>query len=340
MSVPVAGNAFLITGGASLIGSHLSTELLKAGARKVILFDNLSLGSEALLNSLETHKAVEIIRGDIRNLDELHRAAEGVDGIFALAAYLTLPLSKNPVAAVQVNALGAVNVLEAARQCGGAKVVFASSIAVYGANVHALVDENTASDFGGVSPAFASYASSKLLGESLGRLYSQLLGIPFCAVRFSTVYGENQHSRGVNALYILDALRQVRGGEAPVIRGDGSEAHDYIHVQDAALGCLRAMEQGATGEAYNLSTHISTSVSELVRMVIEEYDGSVEPVYVDDTRSARSTSHSQLLVSNEKARRQLQWEPKVSLREGIGRLRTWLEATDQEIGSSPEQSGS
>lgn len=199
----IAGRRYPITGGASLIGSHL------------------------------THALVE--------------AMAGADGVFALAAYLTLPLSADPALGVEVNVMGALNVLDAARLLGGRRIVFASSIAVYGSEVHDEVTEETPFRSFDVSPAFAAYAASKLLGESRGRLYAQKHGLEVCAVRFSTVYGENQHSRGVNALYILEAMQAVRTGHPPTVRGSGAEAHDYLHAADAARGCLAAMARRRAG---------------------------------------------------------------------------------------------
>jgi UDP-glucose 4-epimerase len=327
MSAPVEirGGKFLVTGGASLIGFHLTRRLLDDGAAQVVLYDNLSLGIGSVLAELQKDTRVSVVRGDILRLPQLLQAMQGVDGVFALAAYLTLPLARDPALGVEVNALGAVNVLEAARFSGGAKVVFASSIAVYGNEIHDLVEEATPFRSDGVSPAFACYAATKLLGENLGRLYADKYGLPVCSVRFSTVYGENQHERGVNALYIVEAMQAVRNGQRPAIRGDGTEAHDYLHAGDAARALVLAMQKGAKGESYNVVSGISTSVNEVVAVVLSEYGSKLEPERVEDTRVTRATAHSQLLISNRKAREQLGWEPGVTVAEGIHRLRRWLE---------------
>jgi UDP-glucose 4-epimerase len=321
----IAGRRYLITGGASLIGSHLTQALLDAGVAEVVLYDNLSLGSAGLVEALTRDPRVRVVRGDVLRLPSLMEAMTGVDGVFALAAYLTLPLSADPALGVEVNVMGALNVLDAARLLGGRKVVFASSIAVYGSEIHEEVTEETPFRSSDVSPAFASYAASKLLGESLGRLYVQKHGVEVCAVRFSTVYGENQHERGVNALYILEAMQAVRAGRPPTVRGTGAEAHDYLHAADAARGCLSAMEHGAPGEAFNLTSGRSTSVNEIVAMVLEEYGSDLRPEFVADNRTARSTEHERLRIPSAKARNALGWEAKISVREGIGRLRRWLD---------------
>lgn len=321
----IDGKRFLITGGASLIGSHLARQLLDAGAAEVVLFDNLSLGSEAVLKSFADEARVRIVRGDVLSLTMLIDAFEGIDGVFALAAYLTLPIAAQPRTGIEVNVVGMLNLLDAARIRGVAKIVFASSIAVYGSDVEGLVDETVGFGSHDISPAFATYASSKLLGESLGRLYAQKGGPEFCAVRYSTVYGENQHGRGVNALYILQAIEAVARGEAPTILGDGSEAHDYIYVGDAAAGTIRAMERGPSGEAINIVTGISTNVKQVVEDVLDVRGSKLQPVYAEDKRTARSTGHDRLDLCNEKAKTLLGWSAQTSVRDGIARLSAWLD---------------
>ncbi len=323
--VRITGGTFLITGGASLIGSHLTKNLFDAGAAKVVLYDNLSLGAAEVVAALQKDARVTAVRGDILRLPQLMQVMQGVDGVFSLAAFLTLPLATDPGLGVEVNTLGALNVLEAARFANNAKVVFASSIAVYGDNIHDLIEEAMPFGSQGIPAAFACYASTKLLGESLCRLYFDKYKLPACSTRFSTVYGENQHDRGVNALYIVEAMRAVRQGRRPVVRGDGSEAHDYLHADDAARAMVLAMQQGAGGEAYNVVSGVSTSVNEVVATVLAEYRSNLEPERVQDTRTTRATSHSQLLISNRKAKDALGWEPRVTVADGIHRLRGWLE---------------
>jgi UDP-glucose 4-epimerase len=321
----ITGRRFLLVGGASLIGSHLAEALLDTGASEVVLFDNFSLSSPDVVRSLSQKPSVRVVRGDVLKLNQVMEAMKDVDGVFLLAAYLTLPLAQSPALGAEVNVMGVVNVLEASRLLGGKKVVLASSIAVYGTNVEGLVDESTPLGSAGVSPAYGAYAASKLMGEHLGRLYAQKFKVEFCSVRYSTVYGENQHSRGVNALYILEAMQNVKEGRPPQIRDTGAEAHDYIHAGDAARGMLLAMDKGRAGQSYNVATGRSTSVKEVVDLVLKELGSTLEPEYVADSRDARSTADHELHISNTLAREELGWEPRVSLPEGIGRLRRWME---------------
>jgi UDP-glucose 4-epimerase len=322
----MTGRRFLVTGGASLIGSHLTRALLDAGAGEVVLYDNLSLGLASLLDAYAGDARVRAIRGDILRLPELLDAAERADGIFALAGYLTLPFSERPAVGADVNVMGVINTLEAARRTAASRVVFASSVAAYGGDVEGLVDESRGFRADNVSPAAASYGASKLLGESLGRLYAQRYGTDFCALRFSTVYGEQQHARGVNALYILEAMQAARQGRPIVIRGSGDEAHDYVYAGDAAKACVRAMDCAGAPGPFNIASGHSTSVNAVVDMVLDEYGSSAVPEHAADTRTVHSTSHHELHISIARAREQLGWQPAVPLRDGIARLRRWLDA--------------
>lgn len=317
---------FLITGGVSLIGSHLVAALLDRGADEVVLLDNFSLGSVELADSLAQQDRVRVIKGDVLRLADLLDAMSTVDGVFALAGYLTLPMATNPALGVEVNVMGVLNTLEAARVLNDKKVVFASSISVYGDQRSATIREETPFGSFGLSPAFATYASTKLIGEHLGRLYAQKYGVQVCSARFSTVYGENQHARGVNALYILEAMQAVSRGEPPVIVGSGQEAHDFIHAGDIAQGCIAIMRKGKAGDVFNIASGVSTSVNDIVRMVLEEYSSDLKPTYSEDVRMAKAASHSRLDISIERAQQQLGWQPEVTVRDGIHKLRSWLES--------------
>ena len=223
----IAGGRFLVTGGASLIGSHLTQQLLEAGAAAVILFDNYALGSPEVAAFLAQDQRVTAVRGDITRLPELLDALDQVDGVFALAGFLTLPLSQNPGLGLEVNVLGMYNIVEACRYRGVKKVVFASSVATYGNPEVDEVDETTPFYWQTAPPALALYAASKIIGENLLRLYQQRYGLDYVALRYATVYGERQHHRGVNALHIIASYERIIAGQPPILPGDGSEGHDY-----------------------------------------------------------------------------------------------------------------
>lgn len=324
----IAGGKFVVTGGASLIGSHVAERLLGQGAREVVLLDNFALGSPDTVRSLLGDSRVKLVRGDILRINELYDAFEGCDGVFAIAGFLTLPLSQNPSLGLAVNVEGQVNIFEACRYRSVKKVVFSSSVAVYGDPAPGLIDEQAPSRLGTFQPAAALYACTKLVGENLCRLYSARHDIQAIALRYSTVYGERQHYRGVNALYIMENYDRIVRGEPPVISGDGSEVHDYIHVADVARANVMAMASDITAESFNVATGTATSLNRLVEILLQVTGSSLKPVYQTGGSSVRSSVTDQLDFSRAKIEKMLAWVPEISIEEGIRRLLEWRKAQD------------
>lgn len=319
----IAGNRFLITGGLSLIGSHIAEQLLAANAGEVILFDNLSLSAPGAIPEILENERVRFVKGDVLNLNELLDVLQGVTGVYALAAYLTLPLSQNPWTGIRVNVDGLLNLLEACRWSGVEKVIFSSSVATAGNLASGLITEETPYYMGGLQPAAALYGITKLMGEQMCRLYEQRHGIRSVALRYSTVYGERQHYRGVNALYIIDTYDRIMAGDAPEISGDGSEVHDYVYVGDVARANLMAMEAEVSGESMLIASGISTTINEIVQILLRECGSSLKPVYGKDSVGVKGATSSDIVVSRDKARQIMGWEPRVFIEEGIRRLIAW-----------------
>ena len=319
----IANRKFVITGGASLIGSHVAEHLLKAGAREVVLLDNYALGSPETVRSLLDDRRCKLVRGDILRINELYDAFDGADGVFAVAGFLTLPLSQNPSLGLAVNVEGQVNIFEACRYRGIKKVVFSSSIAVYGDPAPGLIDETAPARLATFQPAAALYSCTKLIGENLCRLYSAKHGIQAIALRYATVYGERQHYRGVNALYIMENYDRIMRGEPPVIPDDGTEVHDYIHVADVARANVMAMASDVTGESFNVATGVATSLNRIVQLLLEITGSSLKPQYRTGSAQVRSSITAQLDLSRAKAEKMLGWVPEVSIEDGIRRLLKW-----------------
>ncbi len=321
----VQGKKYVITGGASLIGSHIAERLLECGAAGVTLFDNLSLGSAASISPLLKDGRARLIRGDILRPNDLYEAFEAADGVFAVAALLTMPLGENPSLGVDVNVSGMMNVLDACRYRGVRKVVYSSSIAVYGQDERPGYTEDRPFAWQGLQPASALYAATKTVAEILLRLYRQKYGINFMALRYSTVYGERQHGHGINVLYLTDAYRALRRGAAPVLPDDGEEAHDYVYAGDVARANVLAMESDASGESLNIVSGRDVSLNEAVATLQSILGTDVRPEYRRDPSKPRFTTSHALGYSREKARALLGWEPEVGIEEGLRRLIAWIE---------------
>jgi len=327
MSHSCRDKSYLITGGASLIGSHIADRLLEAGAAEIRLLDNFSLGTPETIAHLEHEPRVKRIRGDILRLNELLDAAKGVDGIFALAGFLTIPMAEAIVLGVAVNTTGMVHTLEAARIMGVRRVVFSSSVAAYGGTAADVLTEASPSTMASASPLSQVYGTTKLLGESLGLFYQQKFGVEFNALRFSSVYGERQHERAINANGIAAMVEAIRRGEPPVIVGDGKEVHDYIHVADVSSGCVAAMLNGAGGDVLNLVTGVDSTLTTVAETLLDVCGAKgIAPVYREDTRKIKTAGGNHLGFSPEKAKQKIGWSAAVPLREGLRRYVAWRDA--------------
>lgn len=319
----IAGGKFVITGGASLIGSHVADQLLGEGAREVVLLDNFALGTPQAVAHLQGDQRVKLIRGDILRINELYDAFAGADGVFAIAGFLTLPLTQNPPLGLAVNVEGQVNVFEACRYAGVKKVVFSSSIAAYGEPGPGLIDEDSPSNLAPFQPGAMLYSCTKLIGEALCKLYAAKHGVQAVALRYSTVYGERQHYRGVNALYIIENYDRIMRGERPTLPGDGSEVHDYIHVADVARANVMAMASDVSGETFNVVTGAQTTVKRIVEILLDITGSDLQPDYVAAGAAVKSTSGTELNLSRAKIERMLGWRPDVPIEAGLRRLIDW-----------------
>jgi len=321
----IKGGKFLITGGASMIGAQITEQLLEAGAREIVLFDNYSLASPEGVADLLEHPQVKLVRGDILRANELYDSLEGTDGVFAVAGFLTLPMSQNPHLGVAVNVQGMLNTFDACRYRHVGKVVFSSSIAVYGEPTADLIDETTSWTWSKLQPGAALYASSKIMGENFGKLYHDRYGVKSISLRYSSVYGERQHLRAVNSVYIMETYERLKRGERPIIPDDGREVHDYIHVADVARANLVAMESEVSRESFNVATGTATSLNGLVEIVQKITGTRLEPEYKTPAGKVRAAVSTKLDFSVEKIERMLGWKAQVSFEEGIRRLIAWRE---------------
>ena len=254
-------------------------------------------------------------------------ALDHVDGVFALAGFLTLPLSQNPGLGLEVNVLGMYNIVEACRYRGVKKVVFASSVATYGNPEADAVDERTPFYWETAPPALALYAASKIIGENLLRLYQQRYGLNYASpsLRYATVYGERQHHRGVNAVYIIASYERIKAGQPPILPGDGSEGHDYIYVGDVARATVMAMASEVSGESFVIATGVDTSLNDIAHILLRLTGSSLQPVYQDAPGTVAATTKATLGYRPTKAKQLLGWEAQVGVEEGVRRLIAWAE---------------
>lgn len=330
----IKDSRILIAGAASLVGSHTADLLLKEGAREVLLLDNFSFGSMDAIAHLQNEPRIKIVRADLMRLPDLLQATEGVDGVIHLAAYMTLGFSQTPWQAVDVNIRGAQNMLEACRVNQVKKVVFASSNAVYGygPGIKGELVEELPFHSVGAPPAAILYGASKIMGEQLCRQYHQNFGQDYVVLRYSTVYGERQHYRAANSLYIMETYDLVKSGKAPVLPGDGKDTKHFVHVSDVARANVAALQSPATDVAVNVSGPDPITTGELVELVLEYCKSDLKPeVRPDPPGKVRLTSGGAFSIPHDKAGRVIGWKPLVAMREGLMRLLAWREQQEKKV---------
>ena len=331
-ALPIRDARILIIGGASLVGSATAELLLEQGAAEVVVLDNFYQGTTAALAHIEDNPRLKTIRGDVLRLPQMIEATRDVDGVLQLAAVMTITMHEDPWVGLDVNIRGVQNVLEACRLNGVEKVVFASSNAVYGYGSGIVGDlvESTPFHSVGAPPAAILYGSSKIIGEQLCRQAFLAHDLDYVVLRYSTVYGERQHYRAANALYIIETHDAIRRGDRPTVIGDGSETKHFVHVADVARANLAAFESQATNVAVNVSGPEPATTLEIVNLVAELSNADVEPLHVEpDPGKVRLTSGGAWRLDHAKAAEVIGWKPEVDLREGIRRLLAWRESTAQ-----------
>ena len=291
----------LVTGGAGFIGSNLVETLLGIG-HTVVCVDNES--SDAHDKPYWNNNSINI-RGDIRDYTLMSSAMENVDYVFHLAAEARIqPAIENPINAVSVNDLGTATVLQCARENQVKKFMFSSTSAAYGRNDSPNVETQSPDP---LNP----YSVTKLNGENLCRMYTELFGLPTVIFRYFNVYGSRQPVRGQYAPVLGIFKRQKDAGEPLTIVGDGNQRRDFVHVEDVAranvMAALADPGQDAYGEVYNIGTGKNFSVNEIAEMFMHE------KTYIAPRPGEARVS----LANNQKMRNTFGWTPTHDLEKWI-----------------------
>lgn len=252
--------SYLVTGGAGFIGSHLVEALLTEGCH-VRVIDDFSSGNELNLSSLPSvlPGKLEIIRGDIRDAQTLNLSMQGVEGVFHLAALVSVPLSiEKPDLSFDINCRGTQLVLDSARKNRVKRVVFASSAAVYGDNNNLPLRESE-------SPApLSPYGLDKSFGEQMGRMYSDLYHLNVTCLRFFNVFGPRQPPDSPYSGVVSIFAKKAAAREVATIYGDGEQTRDFVFVKDVANALLLSMRSELSGfQLYNVGSGAAMTVNEL-----------------------------------------------------------------------------
>ena len=306
---------FLVTGGAGFIGSNLCEAILNKGCRARCL-DDLSTGKQANVDMFLDNPNYEFIKGDIKDLDICMKACEGVDYVLNQAAWGSVPRSlEMPLFYCQNNIQGTLNMLEAARQNGVKKFVYASSSSVYG-------DEpNLPKTEGREGNLLSPYALTKRCDEEWAKLYTMHYGLDTYGMRYFNVFGRRQDPNGAYAAVIPKFIMQLMRGEVPTINGDGKQSRDFTYVDNVIEANLRACQapHEAAGEAYNIAYGGREYLIDIYYGLTKALGIDVEPNFGPDRKG--DIKHSNADIS--KARRLLGYNPDYSFQHGIKLAIEW-----------------
>ena len=316
----IKGKRFLVIGGAGFIGSHLVDQLCAEGAAEVRIFDNFTRGSEENLAKALAQPNVTIFDkgGELLHRDILDAAMKDIDGVFHLAAMWLLHCYDFPRSAFEVNIGGTFNVLEAMLNNNVKRLVFSSSASVYG---DAVVEPMT-EDHPYNNDNF--YGATKIAGEhmcrSLHHRYKDTdKRFDYVGLRYMNVYGPRQDYHGAYIAVIMKMLDRLDQGQAPIIHGDGSQAYDFVYVEDCARANVLAMKAETTDRFYNVGTGIKTSIKELAELVLDIRGADVDIEF----KPGGLTFVKNRVGCPKRASQEIGFDAGVKLRDGLKKLIEW-----------------
>lgn len=312
----ITGKRLAVIGGAGLIGSHTIDLLCQEDVAEILVYDNFARGTPKNLEAALRDPRVRIfeVGGDICQEDILAKALEGIDGVFHFAALWLLQCQEFPRSAFDVNIRGTFNVLEACRVQDVKRLVYSSSASVYGD----AVEEPMTEDHPFNNKNF--YGATKIASESMLTAYHHRYGLDFAGLRYMNVYGPRQDYKGAYIAVIMKMLDAIDRGEGPTVMGDGSEAFDFVAVEDCAAANVCAMKADTSGEYYNVGTGVRTSLKELADILLEITDCQ-KPI--NFAERSQATLVRNRIGCPEKAKSGIGFESRIDLHEGLKRVVEW-----------------
>ena len=305
----------LITGAGGFIGSHLAEALVRAGAQTRALVHYNSTGRRGWLDQSELKEDMEIVAGDIREMDSVKTVLKGADVVFHLAALIAIPYSYvSPSSYVSTNILGTLNILQESLHSGVARVVHTSTSEVYGSARQIPISEEH--HLQGQSP----YSATKIGADKLAESFHRSFGLPISIVRPFNTYGPRQSARAVIPTIMTQAL-----ANETIRVGNIAPTRDFNYVDDIVHGfMLNAASEKAVGRVINLGTGREISIGDLARTICSLVGGQCQIVQEEDRIRPSRSEVDQLLADNRLADELLGWRPEVGLCDGLQRTLDWL----------------
>lgn len=309
----------LVIGGGGFIGSHVVLELLKEPIDSVIIYDNFVRGkADNIVEAMKDPRCkVYEHGGDIRDTDILDDAISQCDYVVHLAAMWLLHCKDYPRTAFEVNIQGTFNVLEACAKHNIKKLVYSSSASVYGDAVKVPMKEDHPFN----NKNF--YGATKIAGEAMCRAFHDRYELNYVGLRYMNVYGPGQDQTAAYTGVVPIMLNKIDANEEPAINGDGSQAYDFIYVEDAAKANICALKSEAVDEFYNVGTEIQTSIKELCDLILELKKSNLKVQYMPYSKEDARRLVQNRIGSKKKAHEEIDFESTYSLEEGLKKLIDW-----------------
>jgi len=309
----LANSRVLVIGGAGFVGSHIVDQLLEEPVREIVVLDDFVRGTRANLRDAVKDPRVKVVEGSITNLELLQELMQGTDCLFHLAALWLFECVHQPRSALEVNVVGTFNVIEAAQKAGVKKVVYSSSASVYGDALFTPMTEDHPFN------NRTMYGATKIAGEQFFRAFYEQHKLDYVALRYMNIYGPRMDYKGTYVSVIMKVLDRIDQGQAPIIFGDGSQAYDFIHVDDVARANILAMKSEATDECFNVGMGIKTTIDELVNHLLELTGSNLKPEY----RPQEQMFVTHRVGSTQKAEQMLGFRATIALKKGLDSVVTW-----------------
>jgi len=315
----IKDSKILIIGGAGFIGSFVVAELLKEEVAEVVIYDNFARGNKDYLTEQlkDDRCSIYSVGGDIREIDILNEAMAGKDYVICLAAMWLLHCKDFPRTAFDVNIAGTFNVLEACVKNNIKKLIWSSSASVYGDALELPMTETHPFN----NKNF--YGASKIAGEAMCTAFNDRYGLEVIGLRYMNVYGPHQDQTAAYTGVVPIMLNKIEANEPPVINGDGSQAYDFIYVEDVARCNVQALKSDTKQGFYNVGTELQTSIKSLCETILKLKSSNLKvqynPYSEDDARALVQNR----IGSKEKAEKELGFKYKFELEEGLKELIKW-----------------
>ncbi|NHC38170.1 NAD-dependent epimerase/dehydratase family protein [Scytonema millei] len=308
-------NKVLITGGAGLVGSHITDLLVKQGVAEIVILDNFTRGNQKNLSWALERGSVKIVTGDIRDRLLLADVMQGVDVVFHQAAIRINQCAEEPRLALEVLANGTFNVLEAAVSAGVKKVVAASSASIYG-----MAEAFPTTESHHPYNNRTIYGAAKTFNEGLLRSFYDMYGLDYVALRYFNVYGPRMDIYGVYTEVLIRWMDRIAAGQPPLIFGDGKQTMDFVYIEDIARANILAAQADVTDEVFNIASGVESSLNDLAYSLARVMGSDLQPEYGAERKV---NPVQRRLADPSKARELLGFEAQVSLEEGLRRLVKW-----------------